>query len=148
MNLANQSVPKRYICPISLDIMSDPLVSRSGHRFERGAIEEWIGRTGTNPITRETMTLRDLFPDVTLREEIRFWRKSTNGMENTTTTHSDEIGTWPCYDHTTYQRRFHFIPRMEEKSISKQSKVSSLRTNSDGGINAQRRLFGFFSPAR
>ena len=35
-------VPKAYICPISGDIMKDPVVDPEGNTYERKEIEEWL----------------------------------------------------------------------------------------------------------
>jgi len=36
------SVPKLFVCPIMLDIMTDPTTTSCGHMFEREAIVNWI----------------------------------------------------------------------------------------------------------
>lgn len=82
-------VPQAYVCPLMLDIMTQPLVSRSGHRFERAAIEDWVAQAGTNPLTREKMSLRDLIPDYHLQDEIRFWKESNELVPRASHDHSD-----------------------------------------------------------
>ena len=39
------------LCPITLEIFRDPVVASDGHTYERKAIEEWIQKNGTSPIT-------------------------------------------------------------------------------------------------
>jgi hypothetical protein len=46
-------VPMEYICPLTLDIMSHPLLSREGHNYEREAIMNWVSEHGTSPLTRK-----------------------------------------------------------------------------------------------
>ena len=36
------TVPKLFVCPIMLDIMTDPTTTACGHMFERDAILNWI----------------------------------------------------------------------------------------------------------
>jgi len=36
------TVPKLFVCPILLDIMTDPTTTSCGHMFEREAIVNWI----------------------------------------------------------------------------------------------------------
>jgi len=42
----------------------------TGHTYERAAIEEWLRRHGTSPITREVISAERLMPDPTLRKMI------------------------------------------------------------------------------
>ena len=41
-----------FICPITAEIMVDPVVDPDGNSYERQAIETWLARHGTSPITR------------------------------------------------------------------------------------------------
>ena len=36
------TVPKLFVCPIMLDIMTDPTTTSCGHMFEHDAIINWI----------------------------------------------------------------------------------------------------------
>lgn len=83
-------VPTAYICPISLDVMNHPLVTRSGHRFECEAIQAWLVEERTNPMTREVMGPRDLIPDYRLEDEIRFW-KASQGILTSQYPYRDEV---------------------------------------------------------
>lgn len=67
-------VPSRFICPITLEVMSRPLKSKSGHNFERSAIRAWL-RKGykTCPLTRLPMHEEDLVPNQELENSIQFW---------------------------------------------------------------------------
>jgi hypothetical protein len=60
-------VPEEYICPITQDFMRDPCIAEDGHTYERAALEEWLGRHGTSPITRDYISADRLMPDATLR---------------------------------------------------------------------------------
>ncbi|ELR18937.1 Ubox domain containing protein [Acanthamoeba castellanii str. Neff] len=68
--LDEQGVPEEYICPITQDFMRDPCIAEDGHTYERAAIEEWLGRHGTSPITRDYISAERLMPDATLRKMI------------------------------------------------------------------------------
>ena len=45
------SPPDYFICPITLEIMKDPVIAQDGYSYERDAIEEWIEKKGTSPMT-------------------------------------------------------------------------------------------------
>jgi hypothetical protein len=73
-------VPNAFICPITLQLMDHPLVSRSGLNFERHAILSWLNTSsGTCPLTRKSMRLSDLIPNKHLEKIIWFW-KENNGI--------------------------------------------------------------------
>ncbi|KAL5792189.1 hypothetical protein ACOSP7_000783 [Xanthoceras sorbifolium] len=69
-----------FYCPITRDVMVDPVETSSGQTFERSAIEKWFS-TG-NKLCPLTMTLLDtsiLRPNKTLRQSIEEW-KDRNSM--------------------------------------------------------------------
>lgn len=67
-------IPDAFICPLTLECMETPMMSRSGHSFERSAIIAWVQENGTHPLTREPMTLRGLISNSSLQEQIRGWK--------------------------------------------------------------------------
>jgi len=64
------SVPEAYYCPITCDIMREPVMDREGHTFERAAIEQWIEAHHTCPTSRVPLELADLAPNRALRDAI------------------------------------------------------------------------------
>eukprot|EP00300_Choanocystis_sp_HF-7_P009976 c16728_g1_i1.p1 GENE.c16728_g1_i1~~c16728_g1_i1.p1 ORF type:complete len:295 (-),score=60.80 c16728_g1_i1:96-980(-) len=64
-------VPDFLCCKISMDICSDPAVGPSGITYDRGVIEEYL-RMGHNqdPVTRNPLTIDQLYPNVALRAAI------------------------------------------------------------------------------
>ena len=59
-----------FYCPITGDLMSDPVVDSEGNTYERIAIESWIDGHKTSPITRNVITLEDLRPNRSLKNVI------------------------------------------------------------------------------
>ncbi len=46
--------PQALVCPITLDLMRDPVMDANGHTFERSAIERsLVNRPGICPLTNE-----------------------------------------------------------------------------------------------
>ena len=68
-------VPSAFMCPLSLDWFTDPVVSPSGHSYERGAITEWIQRHGTDPLTRQPITVTDLYSNRALLTAQDYYRR-------------------------------------------------------------------------
>ena len=54
-------------CPITLEVMNDPVIAADGHSYERHAIRNFITRTTAmgkrlnSPVTGETLTTEELF---------------------------------------------------------------------------------------
>lgn len=72
-------IPEDFVCPISLSLMRDPVMSRDGKNFEKKAILDWLNRGNVNcPLTRQPLKPSLLAPNVNLRLKIERWRK-TNG---------------------------------------------------------------------
>ena len=44
-------VPKEFICPITSDIMNDPVIAEDGNTYERAAIVQWFEDHNTSPLT-------------------------------------------------------------------------------------------------
>jgi len=58
--------------------MQDPVMDNEGTTYERAAIEDWLGRNPTSPITRTPMTKKDLIPNRSLKEAIEEHCKAHN----------------------------------------------------------------------
>ncbi|CAI5460521.1 unnamed protein product [Closterium sp. Yama58-4] len=71
------SFPQEFICPLSSEVMRDPVIISSGKSFERVYIERWFaqGRT-TCPKTGETLAHQMLTPNEALQKLISDWCKS------------------------------------------------------------------------
>jgi len=65
--------PLNYICPITLEIMNDPVVASDGNSYDRTAIEAWLLVDNRSPLTRETLTTI-LYPNTDLRRQINEWK--------------------------------------------------------------------------
>ncbi|KAK7345222.1 hypothetical protein VNO77_15806 [Canavalia gladiata] len=70
-------VPQYFICPISLQIMKDPVTAITGITYDRDSIEQWLfsnNNTITCPVTKQPLpTDSDLTPNHTLRRLIQAW---------------------------------------------------------------------------
>ncbi|KAK9106739.1 hypothetical protein Syun_022750 [Stephania yunnanensis] len=83
------SIPAHFRCPISLDLMKDPVTLSTGITYDRESIEAWIdagNRTCpvTNQLLRSSSTGQDeLIPNHTIRRMIQDWcvDNRSNGIE-------------------------------------------------------------------
>jgi len=62
--------PESYYCPLTQELMNDPVVDPEGNSYERSAIEDWLARNATSPITRAKLTLAELVPNRALKDAI------------------------------------------------------------------------------
>ena len=66
-----EEVPDDYICPITAEIMTDPVSTMDGFTYERTAITEWLRTKDTSPFTGTTLESKSLIPNYSLRSVIR-----------------------------------------------------------------------------
>ncbi len=64
-------LPDVFHCPITMDIMRDPVVASDGHTYERLSLSELIRRQKSSPMTREVLDPRVVIPNIALRKRIR-----------------------------------------------------------------------------
>ncbi|XP_052207989.1 U-box domain-containing protein 13-like isoform X2 [Diospyros lotus] len=74
-------IPDDFRCPISLELMRDPVIVSTGQTYERSCIEKWLeAGHGTCPKTQQTLTSTALTPNYVLRSLIAQWCEA-NGIE-------------------------------------------------------------------
>lgn len=54
-------------CPITLCAINDPVVAADGHTYDRSAIEDWMSRNATSPLTGEPLLHKSLVPNFAFR---------------------------------------------------------------------------------
>ncbi|XP_054813798.1 E3 ubiquitin-protein ligase PUB23-like [Prosopis cineraria] len=69
-------VPQYFVCPISLQIMKDPVTTLTGITYDRESIEQWLLKAKDHkcPVTKQPLPRgSDLTPNHTLRRLIQAW---------------------------------------------------------------------------
>ena len=61
------SLARDLTCPITGDILKDPVVATDGHTYERAAIERWLTDHQTSPLTNAPLASKQLVPNLRLR---------------------------------------------------------------------------------
>ncbi|CAF3169117.1 unnamed protein product [Rotaria socialis] len=74
-----------FVCPITHELMVDPVIDPDGNSYERRAIEDWLRQTGTSPITRAPLLASDLRPNRALKAAIDEYRHSIDSKNQLTT---------------------------------------------------------------
>ena len=67
---ASVHVPDGYVCPITRELMRDPVFCGDGHTYERDAISVWLMTKDTSPKTGCVLETKALIPNFALRSAI------------------------------------------------------------------------------
>jgi U-box domain len=99
-----------FICPLTLSIMNDPVMTITGRSFERVAIMEWLARGNTTcPLSRQVLQVTDLVTNHSLHTKIKKWKQQQQQLqknkgkksfhpESTTFTDDDSSCSSCCYE--------------------------------------------------
>ena len=63
-------IPSEFICPITQEIMKEPVSDNEGVSYEKLSIERWLSRNNTSPMSRRPLYMRDLRPNIALKNLI------------------------------------------------------------------------------
>ncbi|KAI9072578.1 hypothetical protein K1719_045465 [Acacia pycnantha] len=81
--MAESEVPQYFVCPISLEIMKDPVTTVAGITYDRDSIEQWL-LTATErkcPVTKQPLPHNSaLTPNSTLLRLIQAWSSQNNAQ--------------------------------------------------------------------
>ncbi|XP_059616079.1 WD repeat, SAM and U-box domain-containing protein 1-like isoform X2 [Phlebotomus argentipes] len=70
-------IPLDYICPITHELMKNPVILEDGFSYEAAAIEEWFKMDkNTSPMTNLELTSTETIPNTQLRGKIEKYLKS------------------------------------------------------------------------
>jgi hypothetical protein len=89
LKTALTEVPPQYLCPITYEVMKEPVVCADGHTYEQEAIEEWLRHHDTSPVTNAVLPIKQTFPNYSLRSAIRDFVARAESVE-ATVDHQDE----------------------------------------------------------
>ncbi|KAG0486987.1 hypothetical protein HPP92_009082 [Vanilla planifolia] len=74
LDVEEVQIPYHFRCPISLELMRDPVTVSTGQTYDRGSIEAWAAMGNTTcPVTRALLADFTLIPNHTLRRLIQDW---------------------------------------------------------------------------
>ncbi|GLT63210.1 hypothetical protein SLA2020_357890 [Shorea laevis] len=72
-------IPHEFLCPITLEIMTDPVIVATGQTYERESIEKWLNsKHRTCPKTGQKLAHLSLAPNFALRNLILQWCEKNN----------------------------------------------------------------------
>ncbi|XP_015877443.3 U-box domain-containing protein 1 [Ziziphus jujuba] len=73
------NIPDEFRCPISLDLMKDPVIVASGHTYDRNSIAQWINSGHhTCPKSGQKLIHMALIPNYALKSLLQQWCEENN----------------------------------------------------------------------
>uniref|UniRef100_A0A7N4P027 WD repeat, SAM and U-box domain-containing protein 1 n=1 Tax=Sarcophilus harrisii TaxID=9305 RepID=A0A7N4P027_SARHA len=70
----SSGIPDEFLCPITRELMQDPVIASDGYSYEKEAIENWISKKKrTSPMTNLVLPSLILTPNRTLKMAIDRW---------------------------------------------------------------------------
>ena len=67
---SNEARKEGYICPITHETFNDPVIAGDGYTYERRAIENWLMRSNSSPMTRETISHTHLIKNIDMKNRV------------------------------------------------------------------------------
>lgn len=63
----DDNVPSQLRCPITLNLMVDPVVASDGITYERASLEAWLDNEKTSPLTGAVLESKTIFPNLAIK---------------------------------------------------------------------------------
>ena len=121
MNEYDESIPANWYCPLTLEVMTDPVMTVHGQNFERDAILEWLNQGNNScPLTRKPLRPSMMVSNAALRRSINKWFRDHR---------SDEIVLTSCDRDESTDRVLTLLPQYHEcRDSNKECKNSVVDT--------------------
>eukprot|EP00271_Cylindrocystis_brebissonii_P007363 TRINITY_DN2075_c0_g5_i1.p1 TRINITY_DN2075_c0_g5~~TRINITY_DN2075_c0_g5_i1.p1 ORF type:complete len:935 (+),score=144.13 TRINITY_DN2075_c0_g5_i1:1152-3956(+) len=68
-----EEIPAEFICPLSLDLMVDPVTIASGHTYERSYIVQWLLKHNKCPATNQELAHKKIVANHAAKRIIQMW---------------------------------------------------------------------------
>ena len=69
--ISSDEIPQSFLCPLTLELMNEPVIDREGNTYEKAAIMDWLQKGNTtSPLTRSALKADDLTPNRSIKEAI------------------------------------------------------------------------------
>lgn len=86
------NIPDEFRCPISLDLMKDPVIVASGHTYDRNSIAQWINSGHqTCPKSGQKLIHMALIPNYALKSLLHQWCEENNVPEVSSPSSSSDL---------------------------------------------------------
>ncbi|XVF72007.1 hypothetical protein PTKIN_Ptkin12aG0086800 [Pterospermum kingtungense] len=101
-------IPPHFLCPLSLELMLDPVIVASGQTYDRASIQKWLDSGLTIcPKTHQTLTHTNLIPNYTVKAMVASWCEENNLQLSNNTRHAKLVSISSLSDHISSQDLSH-----------------------------------------
>ena len=69
-------IPFTFICPLTKNIMKEPVITKYGSNYEKNAIENYLKENKKDPLTGNPLSLNMLKPNLKLKQAIEDYIKN------------------------------------------------------------------------
>lgn len=76
------SVPEQFLCPITLELMEDPVICEDGNNYERQSIIECLKKKPVSPLTNLPINTKIIIPNRGLKELITQFKIDRDNQRN------------------------------------------------------------------
>ena len=80
MGINEFKLSEDFICPITKEVMLEPVITSDGYSYESWAIEEWFRENTTSPMTNKYLKNRTLIPNYILKTLIENYENDIFGI--------------------------------------------------------------------
>eukprot|EP01083_Nonionella_stella_P090296 252270_1 len=75
--------PRELCCPITLDLMKDPVILMSdGHTYERAALMYWLQSNHTSPVTNQPLKSKQCITNFAIKSQIESYNRKIASLSN------------------------------------------------------------------
>lgn len=82
-NEGSRKAPCGFVCPLTLEVMFDPVLDAEGNTYERSALLQWLQHNATSPVSRQPLNEHMIVSNNALRETIHEFMGTTWVQSNT-----------------------------------------------------------------
>ena len=79
--ISDMQVPNEFVCPISTELMRNPVATANDRYYEESYIEKWLETSNKDPVTNVALPNKKLKPVLWLSKAIILWLKLTEELE-------------------------------------------------------------------
>ena len=79
---SHKAIPDGFLCPITQDVMKEPVILADGHSYERAAIVDWLCRSNRSPLTNEVLSSNALIENYALKSAITSYLSVDSGSSD------------------------------------------------------------------
>ncbi|KAM6582498.1 hypothetical protein CsatB_009500 [Cannabis sativa] len=108
------NIPDEFRCPISLDLIKDPVIVASGHTYDRNSIAQWIDSGHhTCPKSGQRLIHMALIPNYALKSLMEQW-----SQENDVPLDETQVSFLSCIERNDSKRGGHVVEKAAVDHIS------------------------------